>query len=712
MSFSRAVCCGLLLFVPLPELTAQAESGVSPDPLPRGAHLRMGTSRLLHGNRVTCVQFSPDDSLLATADSDGEVRFWEVATGRLIWRKPKGTGEKIAFSPDGKTLAIGGFYNRERVWLWDLQNDELIREWKVNARALTFSAVAFSPIANHMVAPGEFGIFDPQTGQQLIKLDGEVGVYGCVAYSHDGKLIASGNGDGYVQLWDAATGKQIVRRWGHEGGIRCVDFSPDGTLAASVSRKDASIRIWGTTTGKQLAKIPLTWRGPDVWWSEEGSNVLFAPYGGEVITWTYDSLVHYWQLGSLDQRTEPLGETSLVSATFSCDGTRAAVVRYDSSRLDVAIYELDGGSLIATLKPLISGSVSSAWISSIAFSPDGQMLAVGFLDNDNRESPVPSVQLWNIQQQKIVRRIRPAISPPGKICFSPDGTRLVTSPTSAVPLQVWRTADGSEEHRFPLEADAHGRDPVAIDFSPDGKLLAAANHNDEIYVWELATWNKIRTFSGHQKAVTSIAFSPDGSRLLSGSEDTTMLVWQINDTAPAQARLTQQQLEGYWDALADLDPDVGIGAVSALLSNPEQTIELMESRLTAGDVLDEAQIPKLITDLCGPEVRISLKAAAKLKAYGRKASPPLFRSLSQSSDVEVRRRIEDVLQTVGEFPIPPAAIQRTRAIGLLEQIGNDRAEEILSKLADTKPPTPASVEAEAALNRLKRRLRAPRASRQ
>ena len=853
MSLCRIAVCGLLLTCPSVILVAQApldlnspnpkslgktQRGAVADALPSGAILRMGSSRLSHSTWLTSVQFSADDQMVGAADSSGVVRLWDVATGKLIWEKPKSTGRKLAFSPDGTVLAIGGYYNRQTL-LWDLERDESIRELPVNSRSIVFSEdgsmlatagqdavvrlwnpktgellkefaghqgalyavsiskdgrtlasggggdgtsaqhnevriwdiatgneiaqlkeddgqqlrgwiyaidfsadgktlavaspyavriwdierrkqihrldkcsydVSFSPTANLLVTPGDFGIVDPKSGLQVTKLHGDVGVYGCVAYSHSGKMIASGNQAGYVQLWDAATGKEIVRRHGHKGGIRCVDFSPDGTVAASISRDDASIRIWGTATGNQLAEIPVTWRGSDVWWSEEGSDVLFAPYGGEIITWTYDSLVRYWRLGSLEKRGVRLGDTSVVSMTFSKDGTHAAGVQYSGgSRIKIGVYELDGGTLVATLDPMGKKSSSDAWVSAMAFSPDGETLAVGILDQSLRDSPAPSVQIWNVKRETIDRRVRPAVSPPGKICFSPDGTLFATSPTRGSPLQLWRTTDGSEIHQFKLEADAHGREPVAIDFSADGKLLAAADANHEIYVWELATHDKVRTLSGHQKAVTSIAFSPDGKTLLSGSEDATMLLWEISASAQSDVRLTQEQLRDYWDALADGDTDIAAASANVLLSDPRQTIQWMESRLTAGEVIDDQQLPLLIADLGGDDVRASLRAAVRLKSFGSKASPALFQSLAKTSSASVRRRIEDVLQSIGKFPIPPKELQRTRAIQLLEQIGSENAVKILSRLARTSPATKSSEDAKQALQRLKRRSRAPKA---
>jgi WD40 repeat protein len=843
MSSSRLVVCGLaFLILPATVAIGQTPRIIDPaaGPLPEGALLRMGSTRLAHGTWLTCVRFSADDQWIGAADSNGVVRLWETATGRLVWEKPQRTGRTLAFSPDGKTLAISGFYNRE-ITLWDLQKNEFIRELPQNARSMEFSKdgamlaaagqdaivrlwdprtgavlkefkghqgalyavaissdgrllasggggdgtapgqnevrlwdvatgkeiaqlhedegrqprlrgwvysidfspdaallavaspyavriwdvarrkqihclsecshdAAFSPVANRLALPGDFGIYDPQSGQQVAKLSGDVDVYGCVAYSHNGRLIASGNKDGYVQLWDATTGRELVRRWGHEGGIRCVAFSPDGTLAASLSREDETIRVWGTASGKQLLKIPVTWRGPDVWWSEEGSDVLFAPYGREIITWTYDSTVRYWEFAGLEKRSMRLANASSTAMAFSKDGTHAALVEYNGgSRSGIGVYELDGGTLVASLDPFGGKASSDAWVSSLAFSPDGNTLAVGVLKDTLQEAPAPSVQLWDIESKALHRSLRPAIAPPGKVCFSPDGTLLATSAVRGSPLELWRMPDGQEVGSFKVEADAHGRDPAPLAFSPDGKLLAAADASREIYIWELATRDRIRVFRGHQKAVTSLAFSPDGRTLLSGSEDATMLLWDVSGAGRAAVTLTPKQLADYWDALADADSDIAAGAIEVLLGTPQQAVELLDQRLTPGEVHDVDDLPKLIAELGGDDVRAALASAVRLKAYGVKASPALFKALAERPSPAVRRRIEDVLKSIGEFPIPPETLRRTRAIQVLERIGSEDAVRILKRLAEANPSTTSSLDAQEALERLERRSRAPMA---
>jgi HEAT repeat protein len=108
-------------------------------------------------------------------------------------------------------------------------------------------------------------------------------------------------------------------------------------------------------------------------------------------------------------------------------------------------------------------------------------------------------------------------------------------------------------------------------------------------------------------------------------------------------------------------------------------------------------------------VKTHLQAAASLKAYGSEASPALFKALTGNPSLTARKRIEDVLESIGAFPIPPDALRRTRAIELLEQIGTEEAVGILQRIADAKPPTPARSDANAALERLLKRSFAPKA---
>lgn len=842
-SWPRLTSLILTLLLCSPVLSSDDDPAA--DPLPKGAVLRMGTTRMLHETWPTCLRFSADDRYLASADHSGTIRFWDVATGRLLREMPQGTGSQVAFSPDGKTMAIGGYYH-QAVVLWDLENNETTGQLKTNARALCFSSdgkflatagedhivrlwdidtgkvtremkghqselyaiafspddrllasgggsshgssdyeirlwevatgkqwaelvdddvrtrrdwvyslafspdgntlgscgpystrlwdvkrqklthrledcsrqIAFSPTADHFVTCGNFGTYETKTARQLLKFDGVVASSGSVAYSHDGKLIASGNREGHVQLWDANTGRELVRRFGHEGGVRCAAFSPDGTLIASICRQDSTIRIWGTASGKELLKLPVDFKGPDVWWNEEGCKVWFAPYGREVLTWTYDQQVAYWRIATQDKHNRPLelgkayrsSDNRAVIAAYSSDGQRMATGSgHSTSKLLVHLFDLDSGQLLATIKPLDGESDYDNWVSSLAFSPNGKLLAIGALNGSHRDTTGKSVELWDLEKQKRIHHIRSATSPPGNVCFSPDGKLLATSSTVGAPVQLWRVSDGKEVAQFSAEIDYHGRDMAPLAFSPDGALLAAADNKMAIHVWELATQKKTHTFQGHQKAVTSLAFSPDGKTLLSSSEDTTLLLWNVRgaDADYRDEPLTEEQLVGYWKALADPDGDVAMTAARKLISHPEQTVQWLEQHLTAGPVLDPQEIPHLVKQLASDDPPIHLKAAAALQRFGSAASPILFAALAKADDRLYRMRIEEILNRSGKFPTPPAQLQRLRAISVLEKIGSPSAVSFLKSIAEHAPPTAVSDEAQAALDRLEAYRRAP-----
>ncbi len=819
------------------------------DPLPEGAVMRLGTSGLAHGERLTHVKFSANDKYLGAADAGGTIRVWNPHTGHQLRELPPQIGHELAFSPDSKTLATGGYAN-DWILFWNLQTGEVARRIRLKARTFTYSPdgtmfaadgedglirlydpatnelirmfgsrryhvhalafspdgrllasagenrnsrtfnevmiwevatgkqvkslpvestrlnawhnvikaldfshdgkrlaaadsyattvwdleenesdfmlkhsgydVDFSPTTDRLVTGGQYNIYDSQNGLEKIKLDVPVGAPGCVAYSHDGKLIATGNPSGDIQLWDAATGKELSRKQGHEGGVRGGVFSPDGTLIASISRTDSTIRIWGATTGKQLLTLPVTFKGPDVWWNEEGSKVWFAPYGRDVLTWTYNRHAVFWRVATqakhsqqlkLDRSHGTYNSQALVVAYSPSGHQMATAVAYGSHQLSVHVFDLDGGKLVSTIRPIDETTSSDAWVSSLTYSPDGKLLAIGAMVGSHRDRTGRSVEVWDVDKNRRVHHLRWATSPPGNVCFSPNGKLLATSSTIGTPVQVWRVSDGKEVASFPADIDYHGREMAPLAFSPDSQLLAAADKNRVIHVWELATQKKTHTFRGHIKAVNSLAFSPDGKTLLSSSEDTTLLAWNVRgaDIQHAAKPLTDTQLAGYWEALADRDSDLAAKAAQALISRPHQTVTWLNDHLTAGPVLHEEEIPQLVKQLASEDPRVHLKASIKLERFGKAASPALFTALTSADERAYRERIESILSQTGKYPIPPEQLQRERAISVLEKIATPSAQALLKSIAAHDPPTATSEEAQAALDRLEAYRRAPSA---
>ncbi|HYV37948.1 MAG TPA: WD40 repeat domain-containing protein, partial [Gemmataceae bacterium] len=688
------------------------------------------------------LALSPDKKQLASSDVYGVVHLWDVASGDMlrVWSN----GEKsnyglvsMAFSPDGKTLAVGTRYLN----LWDVSTGALMLapEWDCEN-------VSFSPDGKIVIAMRQQGDFimcySAATGELInaFVCGGHLSPgFSCCGIMADGKTIVAGIGL-TVFAWDVkadhfALGRQIPCL----SDVTSIATDANGNRVAT-AHLDGTLKIWDFKTGKPIHEFAgrdlLTIKGQ---FTNDGKMLTIATvFPGD---FGYkDPHVSFWDLsGKLVKQT-------LIAFSLPYANTSQTEVVYSSGKLTVRDLLADKWS-VREYAMVVDQSVERLQI-----SPDGRLVVFA-----GTRLQKPSFQVWDLAERKSLlvatgdelerhfsrltadcRYLVTIARKPGnnkeqvyQLCFwdirtgqrvlrptpyfhdtrrptrvlSPDGRLMALDldEREADTVPVWEVATGKRV----VELAGEKARICCMAFSPNSAIIATGTNANQVLLWNLHSNKPIARLDGHCGRIGWLGFSPDGKQLVTGSDDTTMLVWDASPWTDPNARAALalgESVNSSWNALAHDDPSIAYPGIGKFMGSPAETVAYFRKQMQPIQPAHTKEIAALVAALDSSKFAEREQATAKLKNLGFQAVSSLEKSLAADPTLEVRQRVKHILSKLEGQPLRGELLQSLRALAVLEMLGTKDATVLLESLAAGEPDAWLTQEAAATLERVRKRM--------
>ncbi|MBW4567795.1 MAG: hypothetical protein KME31_07170 [Tolypothrix carrinoi HA7290-LM1] len=401
-------------------------------------------------------------------------------------------------------------FSHLRVWQANLENIKLhnvnfaysdLTKSVFSEILVNVMSVAFSPDGKLLAtgcADANIRLWQVQTGKHLLTFEGHTNQIFSVAFSPQGNILASGSVDSLVKLWDISTGKEIRTCTGHDLGVSSVDFSPDGEILAS-GGLDNIVKLWDVSTG--LCRYTCQGHSNQVF------SLAFSFDGKQVASGSLDSTIKLWDITTGKEIRTCTGHTNAVfSVAFSPDSQQVASGSLDTT---IKLWDITTGKEIRTCTGHTNG------VFSVAFSPDGRTLVSGSADK--------TVRLWDVSTSTCLKTCTGHINSIHSVAFSPDG-HTVASGSIDQTMRLWSIDSGI----CLRTSSGYCNIIYSLSFSPEELKLVSGSSDQAVRLWDINTGECLNTLSGHTSQVFSVAFSYDGKTVASGSFDASVKLWDVN----------------------------------------------------------------------------------------------------------------------------------------------------------------------------------------